>query len=212
MVTTTIIAIVVIVVVLSDIIAVVDVVDGLSPSPSYLYNIQHQLFLPRITTRRTVPVMSATQKDDDDNDDDNDSDNLLRLATFSSADNNKKTNHNNDDDNDNDDDDKEEDGSVSNSSSSSSSSSSFKTVSQTIAKGAIGVAYTFSNILFNAVALFFVFGIILNVMGYGYEFRAAGGTTAEDGSGDFLHRIPILHVDTIEQIRTERQFDRTYLK
>ena len=115
-----------------------------------------------------------------------------------------------DDDNDNDDDDKEEDGSVSNSSSS--SSSSFKTVSQTIAKGAIGVAYTFSNILFNAVALFFVFGIILNVMGYGYEFRAAGGTTAEDGSGDFLHRIPILHVDTIEQIRTERQFDRTYLK
>ena len=153
--------------------------------------------------------MSATQKDDDDNDDDNDSDNLLRLATFSSADNNKKINHNNDD-NDDDDDDKEEDGSVSNSSSS--SSSSFKTVSQTIAKGAIGVAYTFSNILFNAVALFFVFGIILNVMGYGYEFRAAGGTTAEDGSGDFLHRIPILHVDTIEQIRTERQFDRTYLK
>ena len=151
--------------------------------------------------------MSATQKDDDDNDDDNDSDNLLRLATFSSADNNKKINHNNDD-NDDDDDDKEEDGSVSNSS----SSSSFKTVSQTIAKGAIGVAYTFSNILFNAVALFFVFGIILNVMGYGYEFRAAGGTTAEDGSGDFLHRIPILHVDTIEQIRTERQFDRTYLK
>ena len=207
MVTTTIIAIVVIVVVLSDIIAVIDVVDGLSPSPSYLYNRQHQLFLSRITTRRTVLVMSATQKDDDDNDDDNDSDNLLRLATFSSADNNKKINHNNDD-NDDDDDDKEEDGSVSNSS----SSSSFKTVSQTIAKGAIGVAYTFSNILFNAVALFFVFGIILNVMGYGYEFRAAGGTTAEDGSGDFLHRIPILHVDTIEQIRTERQFDRTYLK
>ena len=75
----------------------------------------------------------------------------------------------------------------------------FKKIFQTIGNG---VFYT-SSIIITTLGIFFSLGIVLNVMGYGYEFRLHG----ENGNG-----IPGIHIDTIKQMRIDRQFDRVSLQ
>ena len=75
----------------------------------------------------------------------------------------------------------------------------FKKIFQTIGNG---VFYT-SSIIITTLGIYFSLGIVLNVMGYGYEFRLHG----ENGNG-----IPGIHIDTIKQMRIDRQFDRVSLQ
>jgi hypothetical protein len=71
----------------------------------------------------------------------------------------------------------------------------FKKIFQTVGNG---VFYT-SSIIITTLGIYFSLGIVLNAMGYGYEFRLHG----ENGNG-----IPGIHIDTLQQMRIDRQFDR----
>jgi len=60
-----------------------------------------------------------------------------------------------------------------------------------------------SSLLWTTVGVFFGLGILLNIMGYGYEFRKEDNTK---------FGIPRLHIDTIQQIRIDKQFDRASIQ
>merc|ERR1712238_168685 len=60
-----------------------------------------------------------------------------------------------------------------------------------------------SSLLWTTVGVFFGLGILLNIMGYGYEFRNEDNTK---------FGIPRLHIDTIQQIRIDKQFDRASIQ
>jgi hypothetical protein len=138
------------------------------------------------TTTTTTTKLTAVKKDDDSSDEQSllsssSSDDSSSSSSLLSSNNNEadELSSNNSNKNNN----------------KKSNKSIFKKIFQTIGNG---VFYT-SSIIITTLGIYFSLGIVLNGMGYGYEFRLHG----ENGNG-----IPGIHIDTIQQMRIDRQFDR----